>query len=56
MPDSKSTDITIVLDRSGSMESCREESVVSFNQFAVATVVLSRCQAPGVSSLIPEQG
>ena len=33
MPDPDYTDITIVLDRSGSMESCREETIAGFNRF-----------------------
>lgn len=33
MPDPDYTEITIVLDRSGSMESCREETIAGFNQF-----------------------
>jgi hypothetical protein len=33
MPDPDYTDITIVLDRSGSMDSCREETIAGFNRF-----------------------
>ncbi|MFW6336198.1 MAG: vWA domain-containing protein [Phycisphaeraceae bacterium] len=33
IPDPDYTDITIVLDRSGSMESCREETIAGFNRF-----------------------
>ena len=33
MPDPDYTDITIVLDRSGSMKSCREETIAGFNRF-----------------------
>lgn len=40
------TDIAFVLDRSGSMESCREAAIAGFNRF-----LLEQQQAPGLAKL-----